>query len=176
MNEAVTKKYVKAILGNLNANDLEKFVANLAEISAAFGVEKFRNIINLPTLKSMQKVEFILSLVNNPSQNFVNFIKLLGSNKRLEIIPAVLAEIKAQQAKLNNIYNGNVVGNFNINDDQLKSLEENFSKRFDAKVKLEGENSDYNGIKIELDSLGVEVNFSIDRLKAQLSEHILKAI
>ena len=41
---------------------------------------------------------------------------------------------------------------------------------------LEPVKSDYNGIKIELDDLGVEASFSVDRLKAQMSEYILKAI
>ena len=34
----------------------------------------------------------------------------------------------------------------------------------------------YPGIKVELDNLGVEVSFSAERLKAQMCEHILKAI
>lgn len=55
-------------------------------------------------------------------------------------------------------------------------MEENFSKKFNSKIKLDGSKSDYNGVKVELDDLGVEVNFSIDRLKSQMSEYILKAI
>ena len=41
---------------------------------------------------------------------------------------------------------------------------------------LEVAKSDYNGIKIELEDLGVEASFSMDRLKAQMIEYILKAI
>ena len=57
-----------------------------------------------------------------------------------------------------------------------KMLEENLSSKFNAKIKLENVVSEYPGIKIELDDLGVEVSFSIERLKTQMIEHILKAI
>jgi ATP synthase F1, delta subunit len=84
--------------------------------------------------------------------------------------------MKIEQSLLENTYRGEVVGNFDLSAEQLKALEENFSKKFNSKIKLDGSNSDYNGVKVELDDLGVEVNFSIDRLKSQMSEYILKAI
>ena len=58
----------------------------------------------------------------------------------------------------------------------MSALEDKFSKRFNASIKLDSQKSEYNGIKIELNDLGVEASFSVDRLKAQMSEHILKAI
>ena len=35
---------------------------------------------------------------------------------------------------------------------------------------------DYDGIKVDIDGLGVEVGFSKERLKSQLIHHILKAV
>lgn len=176
MNEVVAKKYVKAILSDVKSNELNAFVENLSELAAAFASDKFKSIISLPTLKAPQKVEFVLSLVKNQDAKFANFIKLLGANKRLELIPAILDEMKIEQSLLENTYRGKVVGNFDLSAEQLKALEENFSKKFNSKIKLDGSKSDYNGVKVELDDLGVEVNFSIDRLKSQMSEYILKAI
>lgn len=176
MNEVVAKKYVKAILSDVKSNELNAFVENLSELAAAFASDKFKSIISLPTLKTSQKVEFVLSLVKNQDAKFANFIKLLGANKRLELIPAILDEMKIEQSLLENTYRGEVVGNFDLSAEQLKALEENFSKKFNSKIKLDGSKSDYNGVKVELDDLGVEVNFSIDRLKSQMSEYILKAI
>lgn len=176
MNEVVAKKYVKAILSDAKPGELNAFIENLVELAASFGSEKFKSIISLPTLKAAKKVEFILSLVKNLDAKFANFIKLLGANKRLELIPAILNEMKIEQSLLENTYRGEVIGNFELSAEQLKALEENFSKKFDSKIKLDGLKSDYNGVKVELDDLGVEVNFSIDRLKSQMSEYILKAI
>ncbi|ORI08463.1 F0F1 ATP synthase subunit delta [Campylobacter concisus] len=176
MNEVVAKKYVKAILSDVKPGELNAFIENLVELAAAFGSDKFKSIISLPTLKAAKKAEFILSLVKNSDAKFANFIKLLGANKRLELIPAILNEMKIEQSLLENTYRGEVIGNFDPSAEQLKALEENFSKKFDSKIKLDGSKSDYNGVKVELDDLGVEVNFSIDRLKSQMSEYILKAI
>ena len=176
MNEVVAKKYVKAILSDVKSNELNAFVENLSELAAAFASDKFKSIISLPTLKVSQKVEFVLSLVKNQNAKFANFIKLLGVNKRLELIPAILDEMKIEQSLLENTYRGEVIGNFDLSAEQLKVLEENFSKKFNSKIKLNGSKGEYNGVKVELDDLGVEVNFSIDRLKSQMSEYILKAI
>lgn len=176
MNEVVAKKYVKAILSDVKSNELNVFVENLSELAAAFASDKFKSIISLPTLKASQKVYFVLSLVKSQDVKFANFIKLLGVNKRLELIPAILNEMKIEQSLLENTYRGEVIGNFDLSAEQLKALEENFSKKFDSKIKLNGSKSEYNGVKVELDDLGVEVNFSIDRLKSQMSEYILKAI
>ena len=176
MSEAVVKKYVKAILIGVKSSEIQDFVSNLSQIAPAFQSEKFKSIISLPTLKSSEKADFIASLVKDPSSNFINFIKLLGANKRLELIPQILVEINKQQAALNNSYKGEVYGNFNFSADQMSALEDKFSKRFNANIKLDSQKSEYNGIKIELNDLGVEASFSVDRLKAQMSEHILKAI
>ena len=176
MSEAVVKKYVKAILIGVKSSEIQDFVSNLSQIAPAFQSEKFKSIISLPTLKSSEKADFITSLVKDPSSNFINFIKLLGANKRLELIPQILVEINKQQAALDNSYEGEVYGNFNFSADQMSALEDKFSKRFNAIIKLDSQKSEYNGIKIELNDLGVEASFSVDRLKAQMSEHILKAI
>ena len=176
MSEAVIKKYVKAVLSGVKPSGIQDFVSNLSKIAPAFQSEKFKSIISLPTLKSSEKADFIASLVKDPSSNFINFIKLLGANKRLELIPQILVEINKQQAALNNSYKGEVYGNFNFSADQMSALEDKFSKRFNANIKLDSQKSEYNGIKIELNDLGVEASFSVDRLKAQMSEHILKAI
>ena len=176
MSEAVIKKYVKAVLSGVKPSGIQDFVSNLSKIAPAFQSEKFKSIISLPTLKSSEKADFIASLVKDPSSNFINFIKLLGANKRLELIPQILVEINKQQAALNNSYKGEVYGNFNFSADQMSALEDKFSKRFNANIKLDSQKSQYNGIKIELNDLGVEASFSVDRLKAQMSEHILKAI
>ena len=176
MSEAVVKKYVKAVLSGVKPSEIQDLVSNLSQIAPAFQSEKFKSIISLPTLKSSEKADFIVSLVKDPSINFINFIKLLGANKRLELIPQILVEINKQQAALDNSYKGEVYGNFNFSADQMSALEDKFSKRFNASIKLDNQKSEYNGIKIELNDLGVEASFSVDRLKAQMSEHILKAI
>ena len=176
MKELVARKYVKALVSDLGKDDFNKFTTKLQEIANAFANEKFQNIIISPNLKNSEKVDFVLSLVGEADQKFINFIKLLGENKRLDILPSIVSELLAQKSKMDNVFYGKIYGGSQISQTQISELENSFSKRFNAKIILKPVKSDYNGIKIELDDLGVEPSFSVDRLKAQLSEYILKAI
>ena len=176
MKELGARKYVKALVSDLDKDDFNKFTTKLQEIANAFANEKFQNIIISPNLKNSEKVDFVLSLVGEADQKFINFIKLLGENKRLDILPSIVSELLAQKSKMDNVFYGKIYGGSQISQTQISELENSFSKRFNAKIILEPVKSDYNGIKIELDDLGVEASFSVDRLKAQMSEYILKGI
>ena len=164
MKELVAKRYVKALVSDLNADELTGFIDELRRLVAAFGNEKFKNIIASPALSGRKSVKF------------TNFVKLLGENKRLEILPNIANELLIQKSKINNVFCGKIYGGVEIDADKISKLEESFSRKFGARIMLEVAKSDYNGIKIELEDLGVEASFSMDRLKAQMIEYILKAI
>ncbi|AQW83236.1 F0F1 ATP synthase subunit delta [Campylobacter pinnipediorum] len=176
MNEIVAKKYVKAILNGSSSTDLDIFIENLENISSAFENEKFQHIITMPALKNDLKVDFLISLATSGNDKFNNLIKLLAKNKRLELIPAILAELKTKKAIMQNVYIGKIYGEVELDNKQKEDIEEKFSKKFNANIKLDFVKKKYNGIKVELDELGIEVSFSVDRLKAQINEYILKAI
>lgn len=176
MNEVVAKKYIKAILADLKGAELDTFTSDLEKISEAYEYEKFKNIIALPTLSSSEKAKFLISLIKKPSQKFQNFISLIAQNKRFNLLPLIANGLKAEHAIAQNIYLGKIYANTKLSKEQIKALEDSFSKRFNAKIELEVADKSYNGVKVELNELGVEVSFSVDRLKAQMSEYILKAI
>ena len=48
MNEVIAKKYVKALLESLKADELNEINDALAKINSAFGLEKFIDILILP--------------------------------------------------------------------------------------------------------------------------------
>ena len=158
MKELVARKYVKALVSDLDKDDFNKFTTKLQEIANAFANEKFQNIIISPNLKNSEKVDFVLSLVGEADQKFINFIKLLGENKRLDILPSIVSELLAQKSKMDNVFYGKIYGGSQISQTQISELENSFSKRFNAKIILKPVKSDYNGIKIELDDLGVEAD------------------
>lgn len=176
MSDQVSKKYVKAILSEFKSEELDNVISALNDINSAFSLDKFNNIVTSPMLNSLQKADFILSLVDKPNKKFVNFINLLSENKRLAMIPSITQELNHANAISKKTYKGVVYTKFQLLDAQKKLLEERFSKKFDAKVIFDFYTNDFNGIKISIPDLGAEVNFSIDRLKNMMSEHILKAI
>ncbi len=176
MKGIIAKKYVNALLKSCSDLELSSMENSLKELSEAFVSSKFKNIILSPDISADEKADFMLSLIDSKEQKITNLIQLLAINERLELIPEIYNELKYQVSVKNNSYKGEVVSNFEISKEQIEKLEENFSKKFNASISLESKVSDYKGVKIELDDLGVEVRFSLDRLKAQMVEHILKAI
>jgi F-type H+-transporting ATPase subunit delta len=176
MKGIIAKKYVNALMKSCSEEELNSASKAIAHLSSAFGSAKFNNIILSPDVSSEKKEEFVLSLLEGVDQKASNFIKLLAKNDRLSLIPSINKELGFQTSLKNNSFVGEIISNFEISKDQITKLEENFGKKFNAKIKLNSVVSDYPGIKIELDDLGVEVSFSLDRLKTQMVEHILKAI
>lgn len=176
MKDIIAKKYVNALIKSCEKKELDSIFASLGEIATANASEKFHNIITSPDLTCEQKEQFILSLSENTNKKFINFIKLLAQNDRLSLINSIEKELRYQISLQNNLYEGEITSNFEISADQIAQLQCSLSAKFDANVKLSTSKRDYAGIKIELDDLGVEVSFSLDRLKSQMVEHILKAI
>ncbi len=176
MSEAISKKYIKALVSTLDSQELEGVNDVLASLASAFENAKFKNIIFSNDVKKSEKENFILSLIEKPSGKLVNFIKLLTENGRLGELPAMSQELKKQIAIQNNSYNGVLVSNFDVDSKEIASLEKNLSTKLGSTISLENRVTDYPGLKVEIDDLGVEVGLSTDRVKAQLAEHILKAI
>ena len=176
MSTAIAKKYVNALIESCNEKELSSIHAALTSVSEAFKIAKFNNIVLSPDVSQKDKESLVLSLIDSEEAKFSNFIKLIVLNDRLGLIPSIAKELNYQISLKKNVFEGEVLSNFKMTPVQIATLEENFGKKFNAKVKLHPSQNSYPGIKIALDDLGVEVSFSLDRLKAQMSEHILKAI
>ncbi|PPB66663.1 F0F1 ATP synthase subunit delta [Campylobacter hyointestinalis] len=176
MKEVIAKKYVRALIASLEASEFDKMNESLAVLGVVSGFPRLKVILDSPDISSKSKSDFIFSLVENGSEKLKKFINLLGENKRLDVLPDIAKEFAYQKSVKDNEFTGLISGNFEFSKAEKEQLEQSFSKKFGSKISFETIKNDYNGVKIELDSLGLEVSFSIDRLKAQMSEYILKAI
>ncbi len=176
MTDLVAKRYVKALLIGANAKAITEINKELSQISLAYGESRFNDILASSEVKSEDKVHFILSLNEKTSNTVTNLIKLLGENKRLDIIPSIVEELDNQLSIINNDYTGVIYTNKKLKAADVKSIEGQFSKKFDVKLSLKQDVCDYDGIKVDIDGLGVEISFSKDRLRSQMIEHILKAV
>lgn len=176
MSTAIAKKYVNALIESCNEKELSSIHTALTSVSEAFKITKFNNIVLSPDVSQKDKESLVLSLIDIEEAKFSNFIRLIVLNDRLGLIPLIAKELNYQISLKKNVFEGEVLSNFKMTPAQVSTLEENFGKKFNAKIKLNPSQNSYPGIKIALDDLGVEVSFSLERLKAQMSEHILKAI
>jgi F-type H+-transporting ATPase subunit delta len=176
MVELVAKRYVKALMSERDVTSLTGIFNELKSISTAFGDSKFLSIIASTEVNKDKKVELILSFVDQCSDATKNLIKLLGDNKRLNIIPGIVSELENELAVINNSYKGVIYTNVELSNDEVEKLNQQFAKKFNVELALTQNICDYDGIKVDIDGLGVEVGFSKERLKSQMIEHILKAV
>ena len=176
MNDLIAKRYVKALLSDRNIDSSITIYNGLKTISSAFSEDKFLSIITSSEVKMEAKVELVLSFLDNCENDLKNLVKLLGTKKRLEIIPDITSELESQIAKMNNTYTGIVYCNKELSTDYVSTIEKKFSEKFNVQLSLSQNVCDYDGIKVDIDSLGVEISFSKDRLKSQMIDHILKAV
>ncbi len=176
MVPVVAKKYVKALLESSSNESIKKYYDDLQVLNEAYTLEKMKNILLSPTISKDEKYKFIISLIEKSDEKFSNFIKILVENDRTDLVPAICDELRYQLSIKENKFVGHIISNSDVDEKSIKSIEEKLSSKFNSSILLENIKSDYPGIKIEIEDLGVEISFSIDRLKAQMTEHILKAI
>ncbi len=177
MQELIAKRYVKS-LGEATGSES---LVNIAEIfnalSACFSDEKFTSVMQNPEVTNADKESILLDAVKSAqSEKLNNFIKLLVENGRISTIPAMAEEMRKEIARSSKNYSGVVYSNEDIDAKTLTDLSTGLGKKVDATVALEFEKSDYEGLKVEVKDLDMEINFSKTRVNAQLVEHILKAI
>jgi len=177
MQELIAKRYVKA-LGEATGSES---LVNIAEIfyalAANFANKKFLQIMENPDVAKADKESILLEAVKPAaSEKLNNFMKLLVENGRIDIIPAMAEEMRKEIARSSKNYRGIVYSSEEIDAKTLQDLGTGLGKKVDATVVLEFVKSDYDGLKVEVSDLDMEINFSKSRVNAQLVEHILKAI
>ncbi len=176
MSQIIAKKYVKALLDGRDLESCTAISEELNTISTAYGDDKFNAIVLSNEVSTESKVELIISFVDNCSDATKNLIKLLGKNKRLDIINSIGCELSKEISAMKNTYTGVIYTNNELNNDYVVSIQEQFSKKFGVELALTQNVCDYDGIKVDIEGLGLEIGFSKDRLKTQMIDHILKAV
>ena len=175
MEELIAKRYAKAL------SSVSKDIAGVADVlnvlTTAVATPEVSKVLLSPIVASEKKTEMILStLGDNTDATLVNFIKILGENKRLDLIPAIAKVLNADLQKVSNEYEGVLTSKDTLDEKALSNLEETLKKYTGSTIKLTQEKSDVDGLRVSVDDLGIEVNFSKQRVKDQLIDFIKKSL
>ena len=177
MAALIAKRYVSALLDGENAEGMATLLAVFEALSAQFENEKFVDIISSPSIAASAKEDILLAAVASLKSDKVNnFLKLLAEKNRFELIPEITSQLAKEMAVVNNAYTGSILSDVEMDAKTVKSLSEGLSKKVDANISLEFVKTDFDGIKVEVEDLGIELNFSKERINSSLIDHILKAI
>jgi F-type H+-transporting ATPase subunit delta len=173
---SIAKRYVKALMKSVESSSLNSYLDGFRVLSIAYENEKFKDIIASPEVEVSKKQELVLSVLNSDNTKLINLIKLLAEKNRFTSIPEIYAELRYQVSLVNNRFEGIVYTNKEISGDDIVKLEDNFSKKLNSNIVLSQKVVNFDGIKVEVVDLGVEIGFSKERLEDQMLDFILKAI
>ena len=177
MEELIAKKYIKALTQGVDIESVKNMTTIFSALAEAFNDVRFNAIMNNPNLAASEKASILLDAVKSANSDKINnLIKLIVENKRINIIPAIAVELEKSVEDATKTYAGVVFSNSDIDAKVVSELSSGLSKKFDSTISLESVKSDFNGIKVGVESLGIEINFSKDRIDSQIIEHIIKAI
>jgi len=176
-NELIAKRYVQSLMTILDETSLDNTAELLNVLSTAFNDSKFLQIMNSNDIAVLAKTNLVLGMVESAnSLEINNLIKLLGENGRLSLIPAISKDLKRQIASKKRVYNGRIYSISEIKQDSIDAIANDLGNKMGAKISLQFVPSNSDGIRVIVDDLNVEIDFSKSRLNAQIVEHILKAI
>jgi len=177
MEELIAKRYIKAIKKSSDIESMENMALIFSTLAESFNNEKFVQIINNPDVSRDQKSEILLAAVKSAdSKDVENLIKLLAEHNRINIIPAIAEVMRKDIAATSKSYTGIVYSDSDIDAKVIENLSSELGKRFDSNISLKFVKDDFNGIKVDVEDLGIEINFSKSRINSQIIEHIVKAI
>lgn len=174
MEELIAKRYAKAL--SSVSNNIADIVEVLNVLTEVIQAEEVRSALISPLVNDAKKTEMILSAVSDDDKTLVNFIKVLGENKRLVLIPAIAKVLNADLQKASNQYEGVLKSSEALGEDELSKLEETLKRYTGSEIKLKQEKTDLDGLRVSVDDLGIEVNFSKQRVKEQLIDFIKKSL
>jgi len=177
MSNLVAKKYVKALLeiDGLSMDDVSENISAIAE--AIKSNPQIVEFLDSPLIKNSDKYKAVVEpLADKLDTKVVSLLKLMSDKGRLSLLPDFADELQKEIQQKSKQFNGVVCSAEEIDSALIKKLEKKLSSFAGADVKLEYQKSDIDGIRAEVADLGLELNFSKERVKNALIEHIQKAL
>jgi len=175
MEELIAKRYATAL--SSVSKEVKSIVEVLNVLTEALSASDVQEVLSSPIVAAEKKTEMILSALGKKADaKLVNFIKILGENRRLDLIPAIAKVLNAELQKESNQYEGVLKSSKKLDKEELAKLEETLERYTGSKIKLKQEKTDLDGVRVSVDDLGIEVNFSKQRVKEQLIDFIKKSL
>jgi F-type H+-transporting ATPase subunit delta len=176
MEELIAKRYVDALLSVAKKKERALYVEAINSIAASFSDPKVDVMVDAPIIPVDAKVDTVLAALGKSADSkLVNFIKLLGEHKRLGLIPEIAKVLNAQMQKESNEYDGVISSKEKLDADAVATLEATLKRYTGSSIKLSQDKSDLDGLRVDVNDLGIEVNFSKERVKEQLIDFIMKS-
>jgi F-type H+-transporting ATPase subunit delta len=182
-DKLAAKRYAAALVAATREKELTEILALLDNLVSLFAGKKFVEKIKSPLMPNAAKIDAIVSAFNQKGKTsdkwlvkLNNLIALLVEKNRLTALPYIVKEAKAAIAGKQSVYNGALDAKKPLDASKLEGLGAALAKRLGAQVKLTQSDKIYDGVRVAIDDLGVEVDFSKARIGSQVLSHILRGL
>lgn len=177
MKENIAKRYVDALVQTSTPAELQGYQTVFQALAQSLKDEKSHELFFSPYVKDEDRVAILLDAVKPAkSEKINNLMKLLVEKRRMNIIDALADSLRLIIAQQTKNYAGIVSSNTAVKKETVKNFETGIGSKIEATLSLEAVKSDYNGVKIEVDDLGLDVSFSKSHVRQHMIQHILKSI
>ncbi len=177
MKAEIAKRYTDALVDGVSTDDLVNLQEIFASLADVLEDQKVKSIFFSPYMNDENRQEILLQAVASAKSDKVNnLVKLLVEKRRMEVFGAIAESLSSMIAQQTKSYTGKVYANTAVKKATLTNFGKNIGAKLDANVNFESVKDDYNGVKVAVDGLGVEVSFSKSTVRDQMIQHILKSI
>ncbi|MDR2638667.1 MAG: F0F1 ATP synthase subunit delta [Helicobacteraceae bacterium] len=189
-DKLAAKRYAAALIAATKENELAEILSLLENAIPLFESKKFLERIRSPLIPSADKSAAFISAfggktaaapkpqksANKSLDKLGALITLLAEKNRLGALPYIVKEAKVALAGKRLAYEGVVDSQTPIDKPKLDGLAKSLTKRLGVEIRLSQSNRKYDGVRVAIDDLGVEVDFSKARISSQILGHILRGL
>ncbi|HHH19995.1 MAG TPA: F0F1 ATP synthase subunit delta [Campylobacterales bacterium] len=177
MEELIAKRYVNALVSVANEEQKVAYSEALNALASVFDDAALAERLSSPLISLADKTSFVVDgLGEGADTNLQNFIKVMGEHNRLDLLPNVARILNQMLQAERNEYEGTVLASNALDAAEIENLENSLKTYTGSTIKLTQAQSDVDGVKVTVEDLGIEVNFSKQRVKEQLIDFITKSL
>ena len=179
MIDVIANRYAEALfqIGE-EENKTDNLYNELKEVSSLMNTNKdLNNVMKSPLVSKKEKIQLIDTLFAGKVDNDLkNFLKILIEKGRITSINAIGETYKELLNEKNNILEGYVISAVPMNDEKIKELETELSKKYNKNITLENkvDKSVLGGVLVRLGNTEIDgtIKTRLNGLKNQLSQVI----
>jgi F-type H+-transporting ATPase subunit delta len=175
--ELIAKKYAKVLLEVEEKKNLKEDLEALKALSKSLNIAEIAKVVESPLISNNKKFElFIKPFEKKLGKNLYKLLELMAQKGRLNIIPTLSDILSLELKKEENRYQGVVEADKKLSKAEMKKLQSVLSKYSGAEIELKQISDKSDGLKVKVEELGLELNYSRSKLKRELLEYIQKAL
>ena len=177
MEELIAKRYVKALLESGLSDRIETAIADLKGVATALEEPKVQELVENPLVPARRKYELLVAPIKDSLEpRIARTLELLSEKGRLNLVPAIVKILELEQRRSLNRFEGTVESEERLDEEALKKLADTLGRYSGAEVTLKQTREGVDGLRAEVEDLGLELSFSKSRLKEELLEYIQRAL